>query len=600
MRRARRARLSFARAREKDPTPTNTNTIGTDKNACVLSARRRRRRAAPSAAGEYKRKKVKVFVQYEGFSANAIDESRRLPPHTHNITSVSLKKKKKKKKNEGRKRRSSFPPPRSLSLSLFLSLLRERERESLSGYLFPRVWRLRRVGITLPDKWVDAPALKLKETFLKTYNARHRKTPIEASKCLLSKQDSSYLTISKDIVPDDQLIGDAFHENDEIFLVTEDDVTESHTTTTPPRTQRPHTPLRLKKRSPSPLPRSPPPSPPPSPSRSIRDGLFFSSRDDTQRERERKVRSLSRAIVRHKDARSPSTRARERERERERERGALYRLDEEVEKLKTVLADYEKEAHKNATIDALAVVDMTTVSKEIDPYKPHCLLIGMRQMYMLPVEPTYTIADIKYFIHYKGGPDNFPVGSIADNPCARNPQPCACVQSRSNLDRERETHTHAHTHTHTLRLRRRRRRRVLARDRADDAGEKRRKKKKQHMPASLFSSSKEKGKNTEREQDVAVIENFEINVLGDEVTMETLAKRVYGETCTLTEPGERKVAVPLYWGKRLQDPKYFLWIPSLHTPESFKGPGDDAPTGAPDPTQAAQEAKTTGGECSIS
>lgn len=70
----------------------------------------------------------------------------------------------------------------------------------------------------------------------------------------------------------------------------------------------------------------------------------------------------------------------------------------------------------------------------------------MKQMYMLPIEPTYTVADIKYFIHYKGGPDAFPLGSI----------------------------------------------------------------------------------------DVALVENFEINVLGDDYTMEYLAKRVYGDTCTLT------------------------------------------------------------------
>ena len=125
--------------------------------------------------------------------------------------------------------------------------------------------------------------------------------------------------------------------------------------------------------------------------------------------------------------------------------------------------------------------------------------------------PRYTVADIKYFIHYKGGPDAFPMGSI----------------------------------------------------------------------------------------DIAVVENFEINVLGDDATMESLAKRVYGDDCTLTEEGERKVAVPLYWGKRLQDPKYFIWIPTLHTPDSFRGPGDDAPAGPKTGAEMAQEMANSGGECSI-
>lgn len=297
---------------------------------------------------EYKRKKVKVFVQYEGFQAGAVD------------VNIEL-----------------------------------------------------RVGITLPDKWVDAPAYKLKAAFLKTYNSRHKRNPIDPEKCLLAKGDQSYLSFSKDIVGDDQLIGDAFCENEEIFVVTEKDVEE---------------------------------------------------------------------------------------------------LDAEVANLKKVIEDYEQEAHKSATIDALTVVDMTTVSREIDPYQPHALLIGMKQMYMLPVKPTYTVADIKYFIHYKGGPDAFPLGSI----------------------------------------------------------------------------------------DVALVENFEINVLGDDYTMEYLAKRVYGDACTLTEEGERKVAVPIYWGKRLNDPKYFIWIPTLHCPEAFKGPGDDTPQG-PQKTGAemAQDMANSGGDCCL-
>ena len=65
------------------------------------------------------------------------------------------------------------------------------------------------------------------------------------------------------------------------------------------------------------------------------------------------------------------------------------------------------------------------------------------------------------------------------------------------------------------------------------------------------------------------------------------------------EEGERKVAVPLYWGKRLQDPKYFIWIPTLHTPDSFRGPGDDAPAGPKTGAEMAQEMANSGGECSI-
>ena len=99
--------------------------------------------------------------------------------------------------------------------------------------------------------------------------------------------------------------------------------------------------------------------------------------------------------------------------------------------------------------------------------------------------------------------------------------------------------------------------------------------------------------------DIALVENFEINVLGDDATMESLAKRVYGESCTLLEKDERKVAVPLYWGKRLQDPKYFIWIPTLHTPDSFRGPGDDAPAGPKTGAEMAQEMANSGGECAI-
>ena len=109
--------------------------------------------------GDYRRKKVKVYVQYEGFQPGAIDRKKEL-----------------------------------------------------------------RVAISLPDSWVDAPAKRLKEAFLKTYNARFRKTPI--GDCLLAVKDDSYLTFSKNVIGDDRLIGDAFRENDEVFVVTEQDVAD--------------------------------------------------------------------------------------------------------------------------------------------------------------------------------------------------------------------------------------------------------------------------------------------------------------------------------------------------------------------------------------
>ena len=290
--------------------------------------------------GDYRRKKVKVYVQYEGFQPGAIDTKREL-----------------------------------------------------------------RVAISLPDSWVDAPAKRLKEAFLKTYNARFRKSPI--GDCLLAVKDDSYLTFSKNIVGDDRLIGDAFRENDEVFVVTEQDVAD---------------------------------------------------------------------------------------------------LDAEVARLKKILKDYEAEVEKNSTVDMEELTKLTTISREIDPEQAHCLLIGMRQCYMLPVGPEYTVADVKRFINHKGGRDAYPLGSL----------------------------------------------------------------------------------------DVALVENFEINVLGDGDTMELLCKRVYGEEASLPQ------TIPLYWGKRLQDPKYFLWIPTLHTPDSFRGPGDDdsgeaKKTGA----ELANDMVNSGGDCCV-
>ena len=295
--------------------------------------------------GDYRRKKVRVYVQYEGFQPGAVDRKKEL-----------------------------------------------------------------RVAISLPDSWVDAPAKRLKEAFLKTYNARFRKSSI--GDCLLAVKDDSYLTFSKNVIGDDRLIGDVFRENDEVFVVTEQDVAD---------------------------------------------------------------------------------------------------LDAEVAKLKKILSDYEAEVEKNSTVDIEELSKLTTISREIDPEQSHCLLIGMRQCYMLPVGPEYTVADVKRFINHKGGRDAYPLGSL----------------------------------------------------------------------------------------DVALVENFEINVLGDGDTMEVLCKRVYGDETTLYGSG-RKVAVPLYWGKRLQDPKYFLWIPTLHTPDSFRGPGDENSAEAKKSgAELANDMVNSGGDCSV-
>lgn len=296
--------------------------------------------------GDYKRKKVRVFVQYEGFQPGAIERKREL-----------------------------------------------------------------RVALALPDSWVDAPARRLKETFLKTYNQRFRKRPIAPEACLLATKDASYLSFSKDIIGDDRVIGDVLRENEEVFVVTEADVAA---------------------------------------------------------------------------------------------------LDAEVEKLKTILTDYEQEVERNATVDMEALALLTTVSREIDPEKAHCLLIGMKQCYMLPVEPGYTVADVKRFINHKGGRDAYPLGSL----------------------------------------------------------------------------------------DIALVENFEINVLGDAETMAALCTRVYGAEASLEGVG-RKVAAPLYWGKRLQDPKYFFWIPTLHTPDSFRGPGEGDDQAKKSGAEMANDMVNSGGECSL-
>ena len=76
--------------------------------------------------------------------------------------------------------------------------------------------------------------------------------------------------------------------------------------------------------------------------------------------------------------------------------------------------------------------------------------------------------------------------------------------------------------------------------------------------------------------------------------MELLCKRVYGEEASLPR------TIPLYWGKRLQDPKYFLWIPTLHTPDSFRGPGDENSAEAKKSgAELANDMVNSGGDCCV-
>ena len=65
--------------------------------------------------------------------------------------------------------------------------------------------------------------------------------------------------------------------------------------------------------------------------------------------------------------------------------------------------------------------------------------------------------------------------------------------------------------------------------------------------------------------------------------MESLARRKFGPAATLLHDGAKQ-ALPLCWGKRLQDPKYHMWMPTAHMPESFQGPQEkpaERPPGAP-------------------
>ena len=167
--------------------------------------------------------------------------------------------------------------------------------------------------------------------------------------------------------------------------------------------------------------------------------------------------------------------------------------DVEVRRMAKVVDDAEQEVRDH--MSALDYVAMTTKSREVDPREPHALLVGMGLMHLLPVRPEWTVADIKYFIHVKGGVDVFPLGSL----------------------------------------------------------------------------------------DIALLQGNDLNVCAEGDTMESLARRKFGPAATLLHDGAKQ-ALPLCWGKRLQDPKYHMWMPTAHMPESFQGPQEkpaERPPGAP-------------------
>lgn len=221
---------------------------------------------------------------------------------------------------------------------------------------------VRRVAVTLPEKWVDAPVKRLKETL----NVEGR---------LAVRDEKSYVVFAKKLIGDDDLIGDVIRENEEIFLLSLDDVEEIDT----------------------------------------------------------KIREISKA------------------------------LDE--------CAD---DGRKARTLSDADVEDITTTTTP-DSSSPHVMLLGMNLCYLIPVQLSYTVADVKAFIHLKA-PDQFPWPSL----------------------------------------------------------------------------------------DIAQISDFDINVLDDSLSLADLAEQPEEET--------NNVVIPLFWGKRLLDPSFFLWIPSLHTADSFRGP----------------------------
>ena len=95
--------------------------------------------------------------------------------------------------------------------------------------------------------------------------------------------------------------------------------------------------------------------------------------------------------------------------------------DVEVRRMMKLVDDAEQEIRDH--MSALDYVAMSTKSREVDPREPHVLLVGMGLMHLLPVRPEWTVADLKYFIHVKGGVDVFPLGSLDSRaPPGQRPQ----------------------------------------------------------------------------------------------------------------------------------------------------------------------------------
>ena len=214
--------------------------------------------------------------------------------------------------------------------------------------------------------------------------------------------------------------------------------------------------------------------------------------------------------------------------------------DVEVRRMAKVVDDAEQEVRDH--MSALDYVAMTTKSREVDPREPHALLVGMGLMHLLPVRPEWTVADIK------------------------------CVFARAPRSARRRAREGSG------------RRAARREDGNDDALNRAR-----CAPRRYFIHVKG-GVDAFPlgSLDVALLQGNDLNVCAESDTMEALARRRFGPAATLARDGAKQ-PLPLCWGKRLQDPKYQMWMPTAHVPESFQGPQDKpaerqpgAPQGGPE------------------
>jgi len=189
----------------------------------------------------------------------------------------------------------------------------------------------------------------------------------------------------------------------------------------------------------------------------------------------------------------------------------IDKLHAEIEGYQKEIDDIQQAGMKYQTIDIDTALALTPLFQD-DPSLFRVVLVGMLKAFVIPVEPHYTIADLKAFIHYKAGPDVYPLGSLD----------------------------------------------MAFYDQQDNA----------------------------------------LNVLPDSLTFLDLAKQLDLDLNTIPKP-----CVPVHWGKRLQDPRFFFWVPTLHTPESFRAPSDISPEAAA--AAANKQAASGGGDeegasCTIS